>query len=108
MTRIRFVYGTTTGAHHGGTGGTRNNFALNQPGEHIYQVSGRFDSKVDQLSFHTLDDNGVTRVHGPYGGDGGSSFSTKGSYLRYIGGRAGSELDRIDLFYDDDCICSIP
>ena len=105
---IRFVYGSSSGVHHGGTGGTRNYFVLDAPGEHIWQVSGRSASRVDQLIFSTKDDSQNIRVYGPYGGDGGTSFTTEGTYLKYISGRANKELDRIDFFYDDDCICSEP
>ena len=76
--------------------------------EYIYKVVGKSHNTVGQLTFYIKDETGCSRTVGPYGNDceGGTLFSAEGNYLKYITGRAGMYLDKLQLVFNDGCICN--
>jgi hypothetical protein len=87
-----------TGNFHGGSGGSPSEFTLDSD-EYINGVAGRSADRVDQLTFIT--NKGHT--YGPYGGDGGSTFSISNLKVGGFFGRSGSRLDAIGFFDEVNC-----
>jgi hypothetical protein len=83
----------TTGAWHGGAGGTLQNVVF-AADEVVKRVDGRSGRLVDQLTVKT-----DKKTYGPYGGSGGEPFSeerlgTVGGFL----GRSGRYVDQVGLY----------
>ncbi|WP_437973996.1 jacalin-like lectin [Sorangium sp. So ce295] len=87
-----------TGESHGTGGGSLQSFTL-EPGEYITRIDGRAGSRVDQLKFRTS----KGRVHGPYGGSGGTPFTISNVQVGGFFGRSGEELDSIGFFTEGAC-----
>ncbi len=104
--RVAFEYGNVS-KHHSGLGGTLYSVSL-AADEYIYKVVGKSHNTVGQLTFYIKDETGCSRTVGPYGNDceGGTLFSAEGNYLKYITGRAGMYLDKLQLVFNGGCICS--
>jgi Jacalin-like lectin domain len=87
-----------TGAFHGGAGGSLDQFTL-APGEYITRIDGRSGGRTDQLKFTTSNGN----VYGPYGGDGGTTWSITNVRVGGFFGRSGARLDAIGFFTPGEC-----
>lgn len=82
-----------TGKHHGGLGGRKSVIEL-QEGEYVTEVSGTEGNVVDSLCITTNHNK-----YGPYGGNGGKSFSLqpRGGIVTGFYGRSGNLLDAIGI-----------
>jgi hypothetical protein len=79
----------------GGAGGTGTMISLDSD-EYITTVAGRSGTLVDQLTFFT----NKGRVYGPYGGSGGTPFSTTVSDgIKGFYGQSGSLVDKIGIIH---------
>ena len=81
------------GQKYGGDRGRRDQIDLNE-GEKIISISGRTETKVDQLFFATS----FGRIFGPFGGGGGRPFEVEGCHLRGIKGAAKTLVDSIGFY----------
>jgi hypothetical protein len=90
--------GTFSGGQHGGNGGTAHSFSL-AANETIVRVEGRSGFLIDQLKFTT----NLGKVHGPYGGGGGTVFALSELQVGGILGRSATYLDNIGFFTAASC-----
>ena len=90
--------GTVTGTQNGGDGGTLSSFSLGAK-EYIVTISGRTGRYVDQLTFTT----NLGNVFGPFGGDGGDSFTLPDLNVGGFFGQSGDLLDAIGVFTAGQC-----
>ncbi|MDQ4087504.1 MAG: hypothetical protein M3177_05790 [Pseudomonadota bacterium] len=88
--------GSTETFSHGGGGGIEHVIEF-APGEQIVSVEGRSGTFLDSISFHTIDWQKVHRVHGPFGGTGGSPFAVQRKVYGFFG-RSGSFIDQLGFF----------
>ncbi|HYD38656.1 MAG TPA: jacalin-like lectin [Allosphingosinicella sp.] len=86
--------GTFVGTH-GGNGGQASTITL-AAGEKVVGVKGRSGSRLDQITFVTLGPDG-RKVHGPFGGSGGSPFEIEAEIDSFYG-RSGTLEDRLGFF----------
>jgi hypothetical protein len=95
---LQVIYGHGGGSQapkHGGGGGVQQLISL-EPGEQIITVFGRAANFVDALGFITQRQDGTMRLHGPYGGNGGTPFCIVGK-VDYFFGRSYAWLDAIGV-----------
>lgn len=65
--------------------------------EYIYGVDLQAGELVDQITFYSN-----FETYGPYGGWGGTAGSAEeGSYLAYITGREGEQIDQLNFYFED-------
>lgn len=82
----------------GGSGGIEKVFDL-EDNEYITEVLGRSGSRLDQIEFVL----NTGRRSQPFGGSGGSPFSLKmdSAVVKAFHGRAGRQLDKIGVFFEN-------
>ncbi|KAJ6653423.1 hypothetical protein lerEdw1_009324 [Lerista edwardsae] len=96
---LQVRYGKEWSNYVGGSSGDLEEIFL-YPGESIIQVSGKYKSYLNKLTFVT--DKGR---YFPFGRDSGTSFNAAplypGTVLRYFSGSSGSVIDAIGFHWDN-------